>query len=96
MSEENKIETHECLCQKKGFRKFLIVAGGTFVGAFLALSLFATLNKPPMPMPCPCPCAGQQMMGHQFDRRPNFHKKHIKDHAPMPPRAAKPAPELDD
>lgn len=106
MSEENKIETHECICQKKGFRKFLIVASGTFVGAFLALSLFAALNKPPIPMPIPCPCQYQQTMGHhQFDRRPDFgpqrfdkgprgdfHKKMDKRHADrqIPPRPEKP------
>lgn len=104
MSDENKIveEKHTCLCQSKGFRKFLIVAGGTFVGAFLALSLFAALHKPPMPMPCPCGC--QQMvrpcMHHHFDRgyRGNFHKKIEKKHIdkPMQPRADRPAPEIDD
>ena len=105
MSDENKIieEKHECLCQNKYFKKFLIISVGTFVGAFLALSLFAALSKTPMPaqMPCPCPC--QQMIrpdfGPQhFDRGPrgDFHKKMEKRHAdrPMPPRAER--PEIDD
>jgi len=73
MTDENKTveeEKHTCLCRSKGFRKFLIVTGGTFVGVFLALSLFAALHKPPMPAPCPmqmmppCPC-------HQM-ARPDF------------------------
>ena len=45
-----KEEKCNCICQSKGFRKFLIVAGGTFVGVFCALSLFAALHKPPMMM----------------------------------------------
>lgn len=106
MTEENQIvkETKkcECLCQNKYFKKFVVISAGTFVGVFLALSLFAGLNKPPVPMPVPCPC--QQMVrpdfGPQhFDRghRGNFHKqmkKHVdKD---IEYRANKPAPEIDD
>ena len=106
MTDENKVveERHECLCQNKYFKKFVIVSAGTFVGAFLALSLFAALHKPPMPapMPMPCPCQ-QQMMRHDFaprhvDRadRDEFHKKFEKKHAdrPLPPRADR--PEVDD
>lgn len=62
MTDENKIETKEeckCFCQSKGFRKFVVIATGTFVGVFCALSLFAALHKPPMP---PCPCGVQPMM----------------------------------
>ena len=92
MTEENKIVEEEqcrCFCKSKGFRKFLVVATGTFVGVFLALSLFAALHKPPMPAPMPCPCGYQQMAkphhngGHHFDKtdrgergnRGDFHKK---------------------
>ena len=92
MTEENKITEEQkcnCFCQSKGFKKFLIVACGTFVGVYVALSLFAAIHKPPMPMPMPmgpCPCAGyQQMMPpygphHYFDRgdRGDFHKKMMK------------------
>lgn len=109
MSDENKNteEKHTCFCQNKGFRKFLIIAGGSFVGVFLALSLFAALHKPPMP-PVPMnPYAfggpGPQMVRpchchHHFDRghRCGFHKKMMKHHPDrsMPPRADK--PEIDD
>ena len=76
MTEENKIveEQCHCFCKSKGFRKFLIVASGSFVGVFLALSLFSALNKPPMPAPIPCPYGYHHMAkphhngGHHFDR----------------------------
>ena len=97
MTDENKIteEKHECLCQNKYFKKFVVTTAGTFVGAFLAISLFAALNKPPMPIPMPMPCPCQQMVrpdfGHQhFDKgyRDDFHKKFDKKHAdkPFPPK----------
>ena len=104
MTEENKIveeETCHCFCKSKGFRKFLIVASGSFVGVFLALSLFSALNKPPMPAPMPCPYGYQHMAkphhngGHHFDRgergnRGEFHKKGehatADKKAPMPPK----------
>ena len=99
MTDENKIveEKCDCLCKNKYFRKFVVVAAGTFVGAFLALSLFAALNKPPQPMPMPMPCPCQQQMfrpdfGPQhFDRGPrgDFHKKFEKKHADRQPRMNK-------
>ena len=49
---EEKNET-KCFCQNKEFRKFLVIALGTFVGAYAALSLFAALHRPPMMPPCP-------------------------------------------
>ena len=76
MSDENhnvevKEEKCNCFCHSKGFRKFLVIALGSFVGVFCALSLFAALHKPPMMVP-PCPCGCQQMVrpfyGPQFDR----------------------------
>lgn len=90
-------EKKECFCQSKGFRKFLIVAGGSFVGVFCALSLFAALHKPPMP---PCPFGGYMMRPpvayHHFDRghhrdfckkmeRRHFKKLENKDFAKRPP-----------
>ena len=63
MTEENKIEVKEetcnCICKSKGFRNFLVVATGSFVGVFCAISLFTALHKPPMPIPCPM--GGPQM-----------------------------------
>ena len=57
MSDENKnLEVQEikeekkCFCKSEEFKKFLIVTFGSFVGVFLALSLFAALHKPPMPI----------------------------------------------
>ena len=104
MTDENKIVEEQkeckCLCQNKYFKKFIVISAGTFVGAFLALSLFAGLNKPPMPAPMPCPC--QQMIrpdfGPQhFDRgyRGDFHKKFDKEHAKkkFPPKTEN---EIDD
>ena len=57
MSEEiKKCEEEKCCCVCKLIKcetckKFLIVAVGTFVGGFCALSLFAALHKPPMMHP---------------------------------------------
>ena len=87
MTEENhnvevKEEKCNCFCHSKGFRKFLVVALGSFVGVFCALSLFAALHKPPMMVPT-CPCGCQMMMrhhyGHHFDRGEfkKFHKHHM-------------------
>ena len=53
MTEENlnKEEAKECkcFCRSEGVRKFFVVALGTFVGVYCALSLFAALHRPPMP-----------------------------------------------
>ena len=91
MSEENNVEVREekcnCFCHSKGFRKFLVVALGSFVGVFCALSLFAALHKPPVPAPMPF---GGPMMRppmhrpchcDRFDRGPrgDFHKKMMPD-----------------
>ncbi len=98
MSDENhnvevKEEKCNCFCHSKGFRKFLVIALGSFVGVFCALSLFAALHKPPMMVP-PCPCGCQQMVrpfyGPQFDRGDfkKFHKHHMRhmDKAGIPDR----------
>ncbi len=58
MSEELKLTEEKepkCFCQSKGFRKFLVIALGTFVGVYSALSLFAAIHKPQIP---PCPFGG--------------------------------------
>lgn len=91
MSEENKIEVKEetcnCICKSKGFRNFVVVATGSFVGVFCALSLFAALHKPPMPMPCHPAIYGMRApltQPHHFTKhhkgpRGDFHKmKHHK------------------
>ena len=86
MSEEKITETKEtkCPCQllvSEGFKKFLIVASGTFVGVYLAISLFALAHKPPMPpmahhhfMP---PC--QHVQGH-FKHHKDFNRIDKKFH----------------
>ena len=68
MTDENKVvvETKECFCQSKWFKKFLVKALAVFVGTYCALSLFAALHRPPMP---PCPY-GKMMM------RPPIQKMH--------------------
>ena len=88
MSDENKTANeNKCLCQSEGFRKFIIVALGSFVGVFCALSLFAALHKPPMMVPPPCagyfrPCPMQIEHVKKFEHfdkhrmpRPNFEKQ---------------------
>ena len=46
--EETKEET-KCICQSKFFRKFLVIALGTFVGVYSALCLFTALHRPMFP-----------------------------------------------
>lgn len=76
MTEEMNVEVKEtkcnCLCQSEEFRKFVVVALGSFVGVFCALSLFAALHKPPKMCP-PCYFRGP-MMQHQMYRGHNFDK----------------------
>lgn len=78
---ETKTETCNCICKSEGFRNFLVVATGTFVGAFCALSLFAALNKPPMPYPMHCahmrPYIAQphHFAKHHKGQKHHFHKK---------------------
>ena len=80
MSDEIKTnETKECncFCRSEGFRKFLTVALGTFVGVYCALSLFTVLHRPPMVPPCPMQyrfrgpvsvCPVKQFQHHHFDK----------------------------
>lgn len=91
MSEENtKIEiTKEsgCAIQCECFKKFLIVAAGTFVGVYLALSLHGFVNKPVMPN-CPFqpPVIKQEFQipyGYQFDNhRPDHFQHKFRHHSP--------------
>ena len=87
MSEENE-RKEECLCKKKEFKDFLVVAFGSFVGVFCALSLFCALHKPPMmqmpfnpPMPLQqMPMMAPQMMGNGFSMHNcPCHKKMMKE-----------------
>lgn len=71
MSEEEKIET-KCFCQNKEFRKFLVIALGTFVGVYAALSLFAATHRPPMMRPCPMGFRGPAPIAAPCP----FHKHH--------------------
>ena len=95
MTEEQNLEIKEekcnCICQSKFFKKFLVIASGSFVGVFCALSLFAALHRPPV---APCPFRGRIMpppaygchhhfMGHRmykgdFDKMRIQHRLHKK------------------
>ena len=85
-NEEIREEKYNCICHSKGFREFLTIALGSFVGVFCALSLFAALHKPPM-MGCPCHwkmMLPPPMMHHQFNRmdkgpRGDFHRRDLSD-----------------
>ena len=101
MTEEiQNVETETCICKNKTFRKILVIATGTFVGVFCALSLFAALHKPPMMPPAafgggfarPCHCHQHFDRRGDFERGPrgDFHKKHLNDK--FDKRADKPAP----
>ena len=64
MSDEIKvIEEKTCFCKSEGFKKFVVVSLGTFVGAFCALSLFSALHKPKMP---PMPMMPRHHMGYHY------------------------------
>ena len=93
-NDDNRHET-KCLCQSKGFRKFLIIALGTFVGVYSALCLFAALHRPPMMPPCAFgryagmgieqPCPYKVMHHHHF-------KNHERQENPAIQKKVKPAP----
>ena len=86
MNEENRIEVKEetckCICKSEWFRKTLVIALGSFVGVFSALSLFAALHKPPVFKPIPYgmkrPCQCQMYHFHKGGSRGDFHRKMIK------------------
>lgn len=71
--EKNEVKKSSCLSEE--FKKFIIVATGSFVGVFFALCLFTALHRPPMhPIPIRIVPIHQQM--YHFDRRPMPH--HLK------------------
>ncbi len=93
MSDEEKIlepeKTREeyFYVNKKCTYKFLGTVLATFIGALLALYVFAALHKPPVPpagiqMRPPCPCAMKMFeRGQRFDRMypPKKEFKHRRD-----------------
>ena len=93
MSEEEKNE-NKCFCQSKSFRKFLVIALGTFVGVYAALSLFAALHRPPCPFAggygYPAPIAAPMpYKHHHFDKafkgeKGDFNKAIKGPNAPKP------------
>ena len=93
MSDEIKTEEKECkcFCRSEGFRKFLIIALGTFVGVYCALSLFAALHRPPMMPPMHGPygfggmrgCPQQMMHHHNFVKPGRFDRGDFKQ---IPPK----------
>ena len=77
-------KNNTCFCQSKSFKKFLVIATGTFVGVFCALSLFAALHRPPMMhhnhhmiRPIGCPCHHHFYQGHHAKHK-GMHKKHFR------------------
>ncbi len=72
-------EENKCFCKSTEFKNFIIIALGSFVGVFLALCLFVTLNRPPMP---PAPIGHGPMhhferpMHHHFHGEPKCHEFH--------------------
>jgi hypothetical protein len=90
MSDENKVveeqKEHKCICQNENFRKFLVIALGTFVGVYAALCLFTATHRPPVgfgsgaPRPVfgPCPCKTIMMHQHYFKK----HGEHFDKKAP--------------
>ena len=102
MNQENEKNT-ECFCKNESFRKFLIVAFGTFVGAFCALSLFSALHKPPMPPMPPMMYApqmyGQMHHGHHCDcmkHKKMMMKKFMKHHQDFKKPIEKKIPDTED
>ena len=95
MSDEQKVtietkEENKCFCQSKFFRKFLVIALGTFVGVYSALCLFTALHRPMVPPPgfgpqfgmmpgCPCQHKMINPRGHHhFDKGPKDFKGDFK------------------
>ncbi len=77
MNEEFENKEHcNCFCNSKGFRKFLIVALGSFVGVFCALSLFCALHRPPMMVPSHCHCHSCHCHCNHGFHHPKFQKHH--------------------
>ena len=90
MSEEIKTEEKTCFCQNKYFKKFLVIAIGSFTGVYLALSLFAATHKPCFKHHHPHKFhAGYH---HMYDNPKGPHGNFQGDfNAPQPPQAPKEA-----
>ena len=85
--ENNHEHDEKCFCKSKGFKKFLTIALGTFVGVYCALCLFSALHKPPMimgpqggfggaPIARPCPC---KTMHHYHIKHNNLEPREMQD-----------------
>ncbi len=68
MSEEKECK---CFCKSESFRKFLISALGTFVGAYMALSLFSAIHMPKTHYP-------YQFRHPSYSHGQFMHHKHFK------------------
>ena len=89
MTEEVKVEeTKECkcFCRSEGVKKFVIVALGTFVGFYAAMSLFVATHRPPCYM----------MKGHYMrpaiEHRLDFRGPHRHFRGQFPVRPGEKAP----
>lgn len=83
-NEKAEKETCNCFCKSEGFRKFIVVALGSFTGVFCAISLFFALHKPPM-MPPMYPMMQPPVQIQQFARpcKCECQKPHHKDFKKM-------------
>ena len=61
--------------KSKGFRSFLVISLGSFVGVFCAMSLFCALHKPSVP---PMPHFYGHHYGISKHYNHGFHKHHKK------------------
>ena len=67
--EEIKVE-NKCFCKSDEFKKFIVVATGSFVGVFFSLCLFSALHRPPIPHMMPLRLAPVHQQINHFDRAP--------------------------
>ena len=67
--EEIKVE-NKCFCKSEEFKKFIVVATGSFVGVFFALCLFSALHRPPIPHMMPLSLVPVHQQINNFDRTP--------------------------
>ena len=83
MTEEIKNqEAKECFCKKR-FKDVIVVAVGTFVGVYCALSLFTAIHRPPCPMMMGFgyhyPKSIHYMMHHKFPPQGKFRHDKFRD-----------------
>ena len=92
MTDEVKITEEKeckCFCKSEGFRNFLTIALGTFVGFYCALSLFAALHRPPVMPPC---AYGHNGMRYGCPTKMIHHHHHFKGDKTKFERPDRPAP----